>query len=76
MKLLVEIPDNKLAFALEFFKNISFVKKVQSIDSEEMSNSAEKSLLIEELKESIHNLNLVKQGKLKAKPARELLYEL
>lgn len=76
MKLVVEIPDNKLAFALEFFKSISFVKKVQSMDSEETSNSAEKSLLIEELKESIHNLNLVKQGKLKAKPARELLYEL
>jgi len=76
MKLIVEIPDNKLAFALEFFKSISFVKKVQSMDSEETSNSAEKSLLIEELKESIHNLTLVKQGKLKAKPARELLYEL
>ncbi len=69
MKILVEIPDNKMAFALEVLRNLAFVKKADPI-------SAEKSLLMEELKEAVQNLNLVKQGKLNAKPARELLNEL
>ena len=69
MKILVEIPDNKVPFALEVLRSLVFVKKADPI-------SAEKSQLIEEIKEAVHNLNLVKQGKLKAKPARELLDEL
>lgn len=69
MKVLVEIPDNKAAFALEVLRSLIFVKKVDPI-------SAEKSLLMEEIKEAAHNLSLAKQGKLKAKCARELLNEL
>ncbi len=35
-----------------------------------------KPLLLTELEQSVHNLNLVKQGKLKAKPLSDLLDEL
>ena len=69
MKVLVEIPDNKASIALEVLRSLIFVKKADPI-------SAEKSLLMEEIREAVHNLNLVKQGKAKAKPARELLNEL
>lgn len=69
MQVLVEIPDNKATFGLEVLRNLVFVKKANPI-------SSEKSLLLEEIKEAVDNLILVKQGKLKAKPARELLDEL
>jgi hypothetical protein len=38
--------------------------------------SNEKAILIEEIKESVENLKLVTQGKLKARPAKDLLNEL
>ena len=69
MQVLVEIPDNKAAFGLEVLRNLAFVKKIDTL-------SGEKNLLIQEVKEAVDNLILVKQGKLKAKPARELLDEL
>ena len=69
MQVLVEIPDSKAAFGLEVLRNLAFVKKANPI-------SGEKNLLIQEVKEAVDNLILVKQGKLKAKPARELLDEL
>ena len=69
MQVLIEIPDSKAAFGLEVLRNLAFVKKVNPI-------SGEKNLLIQEVKEAVDNLILVKQGKLKAKPARELLDEL
>ena len=36
----------------------------------------EKALIIEKLKEAVYNLNLVKNSKLVAKPAKTLLNEL
>lgn len=69
MQVLVEIPDNKAAFGLEVLRNLAFVKKIDTL-------SGEKNLLIQEVKEAVDNLILIKQGKLKAKPARELLDEL
>lgn len=69
MTLLVEIPDNRATFGLEVLNNLSFVKKVNPI-------SIEKSLLINEMKEAVDNLILVKQGKMKVKTARELYDEL
>lgn len=69
MKILVEISDNKLSFALEVIRSLIFVKKAEPV-------SGEKYLLMEELKEAVDNLKLVKEGKLEAKPARQLLNEL
>ena len=69
MKILVEISDKKVSFALEVLRSLIFVKKAEPI-------SAEKLLLMEELKEAVESLKLVKDGKLKAKSARQLLNEL
>ena len=39
MKYILEIPENKIAFAEEFFKSISFIKKVKSIAPNEITNT-------------------------------------
>lgn len=69
MKVLIEIPDNKASFGLEVLRSLVFVKKVNPI-------SGEKALLMEEIKEAVEELNLIKSGKLKGIPAKDLLSEL
>ena len=68
MKVLVDVKDNKADFIMELLNNFSFVTTKQI--------SPAKAELIEEIKEAVENLNQVKQGKIKARPARELLNEL
>ncbi len=68
MKVLLEIPDNKAAFFMELLNSFSFVKA--------KSISPEKAQVLLDLKESVETLNLVKEGKLKARPAKELLHEI
>ena len=68
MKVLLDIKDSKVPFVMELLKNFSFVKTKPL--------NEEKELLIAEIKEAIENVKLVRQGKLKARPAKELLDEL
>jgi polyhydroxyalkanoate synthesis regulator phasin len=53
---------------MELLNNFSFVK-VKTITNE-------KAMLINEIKEAVDTVNLVKQGKLQARPAKELLNEI
>ena len=68
MKVILDIKDNKAAFVMELLKNFSFVKAKPI--------TKEKAQLIEEIKEAVDNLNMVKQGKMKTKPLNDLLSEL
>ncbi|MBI2259172.1 MAG: hypothetical protein HYU67_09785 [Flavobacteriia bacterium] len=68
MRLLLDINDNKAIYLLEILKSLPFVK------TKLISN--EKAILIEDLKESINELNLIKEGKLKGISAKDLLDEL
>jgi hypothetical protein len=68
MKVLLDIKDSKASSLIDVLNGLSYVK-VKTI-------SDEKALLIEEIKEAVDNLKLVRQGKLKGRPARELLDEL
>jgi hypothetical protein len=68
MKFLLDIKDNKAGFVLELLKNLPFINA--------KSLTSSKAQPLEELKEAVHNMDLVKQGKLKARPAKELLNEL
>jgi hypothetical protein len=68
MKVLVDVKDNKGDFILELLNSFSFAKAKPI--------SAAKALLLEEIKEAVENVQLAKQGKLKAKPLSELLNEL
>ena len=38
MKILVEVPDSKANLAMEFFKNITFIKKTLAVDKNEITN--------------------------------------
>jgi hypothetical protein len=69
MKILLEISDNKAMFFMEILKNFKFVKKATLI-------STEKAKLMQDIKEAVEELKLVKAGKLKGIPAKDLLNEL
>ncbi len=68
MRVLLDIKDSKALHLMEVLKGLPYVK-AQTI-------SNEKALLIEEIKEAVDTLKLVRQGKLKARPAKDLLDEL
>ncbi len=68
MKLLLDVKDSKADFVLELLKNLSYVKTKQL--------TPYKAQLMEELKETVENMPLVKKGKLKARPAKDLLNDL
>ncbi len=68
MKVLLDIKDNKVDFVMEMLRNFSFIKAKPL--------TLYKTQVLQDLKEAVENLNLVKQGKLKARPAKDLLNEL
>lgn len=65
MKLMLDIKDSKAGFFMELLKSFNFVK------SEPLS--PEKELLIREIKEAADYMTMVKKGKAKARPAKDLL---
>ncbi|MBT9485709.1 MULTISPECIES: hypothetical protein [unclassified Sediminibacterium] len=68
MKVLLDIKDNKALHLMEVLKSLPYVKA--------KTISEEKALLIEEIKEAVEELKLIRQGKLKGIPAKQLLDEL
>lgn len=68
MKVILDIKDNKAAFVMELLNSLSFVKAKPLSD--------ENTVLVNEIKEAVEELKLVRQGKLKARPARDLINEL
>jgi hypothetical protein len=38
MKIILDINDSKVAFAMEFFKNVSFIKNAKAIAPNEITN--------------------------------------
>ena len=68
MKVILDIKDNKAHFVLELLSNLPFVKAKPL--------SSENAILVDEIKEAVEELKLVRQGKIKARPAREVVDEL
>jgi polyhydroxyalkanoate synthesis regulator phasin len=68
MKAVLEIKDSKALFMMELLKSFSFVK-VQPITNE-------KALLLSEIKEAVDTVNLIKKGKIQARPAKALIDEI
>jgi hypothetical protein len=66
--MLLDVKESKASFIMELLNNFSFVK-TQPITNE-------KALLLQEIKEAVETVNLVKQGKLSARPAKELFNEI
>ena len=68
MKAVLDIKDSKALFIMELLNSFSFVK-IKPITNE-------KALLLSEIREAVNTVNLVKKGKLQARPAKELLDEI
>ena len=69
MKILLDINDNKASFFLEVLKNFSFVKKATPI-------TKAKASLMQDIKEAVGELALVRESKLEARNAEDLINEL
>ena len=57
MKYIIDIAENKSAFAEEFFKNVSFFKNVKAIPPNEITNPA-----------ILESIELYEKGKVKPSP--------
>lgn len=68
MKVILDIKDSKAAFVMELLSSLPFVKAKPLSD--------ENAVLIDEIKEAVEDLKLIRQGELKARPARDLIGEL
>ena len=68
MKVLLDIPDNKAASLMDVLRSISYLKAKPITEA--------KALLLEELKEAVEEMKLIKAGKKKARNADVFLNEL
>lgn len=68
MKVLLDIKDSKALHLMEVLKSLPYVKARKI--------SEEKALLMEEIKEAVEELKLIRQGKLKGISSKQLLDEL
>ena len=68
MKILLDIPDNKASSLMDVLKSISYVKAKPLTDA--------KALLMEELREAVEEMKLIRAGKKKARNAEDFLNEL
>jgi len=69
MKILLEIPDSKVKFFMEVLKNFSFIKKATPL-------SDIKAELIQNMREAVEEINMVKSDKKKANDASDFLERL
>ncbi len=67
MKVLLDIPDNKAAI-MDVLKSISYVKAKPLTD--------ERAILMEELREAVEEMKLIKAVKKKARNAEDFLNDL
>jgi hypothetical protein len=72
-KLILEIPENKFQFIMELLSNFEYVKIAESKPHKISSKQKE---FVDDLKQSLMEVELHRQGKIKLKTAREFLNEL
>ena len=68
----LHIHNNKYPLFIEFAKSIDFIKKIE----EEEYKPRTKKQILNGLKEAVKEMNLITEGKLKGRDARELINEL
>ncbi|ANQ51521.1 hypothetical protein KMW28_23000 [Flammeovirga yaeyamensis] len=68
MKVLLDIKDNKAAFIMELLNNFNYVKTE--------TLTPQKAEVLKSVKQAVDEMKLVKEGKLKATSAKDLLDEL
>ena len=68
MKVLLDIPDNKAASLMDVLKSISYIKAKPLTDA--------KALLMEEIREAVEEMKLIRSGNKKARNVEDFLNEL
>jgi hypothetical protein len=68
MKILLDIPDNQAPSLIDVLRSISYVRVKPLTDT--------KALLMEEIKEAVDEIQLIKTGTKKARNAEDFLNEL
>lgn len=68
MKVIIDIQDSKAPFIMELLNSIPYIKTETILPA--------KALFLKELKEAVENVKLAKKGKLKTRPAKDLLDEI
>ncbi len=68
MKILLDIPDNKASALMEVLKSISYLEAKPLTDT--------KAHLMEQIKEAVEEMKLIRAGKKKARNAEDFLNEL
>ena len=68
MKLILDVRDDKAAFLLELLKNFKFVKTEEVISHKEE--------VLGNIREAVEEMKLIKAGKAKGIPAKDLIDEL
>ena len=68
MKILLDVPDNKATSLMSVLRSISYVKAKQLTDA--------KAVLMEEIREAVEEMKLIRAGKKKARNAEDFLNEL
>ncbi len=71
MKIVLDIPDNKVSFMMELLRSLTFIKAKPL----PVGTSDEKALFLAEFEEAVSELNQVLAGKTEARNAYELLDE-
>ena len=66
MKILLEIKDSKAAFFMELLKNFSFIKKATPL-------SESKAEQIQDVREAVEEMKLIKAGQLTTRSADDLI---
>ena len=66
----LNIPERKYSFFMELVNSLGFVKKVHVHDE------SEKQRILQDIKDAVEEVNLIKAGKLKGIPAKDLISEL
>ena len=72
MRILLDVKDSKAGALMEILTVLPFVK-IKKVKKKEKELNHQ---LIAEVKEAMHNLALVKAGKMEARDAREVINEL
>jgi hypothetical protein len=70
-QLTLTITDKKYPLFMELVKSLPFVKKIEEADDEPT-----KEEILAGIKEAVKEVNLIKAGKMKGIPAKDLLREL
>ena len=67
-RIVLDIPDNKINFFMELVNNLGF-KKVEKLSNKQME-------FVDDLKDSLNEVEQHRQGKIKLQSAKDFLNEL